>query len=1454
MADEFDVGIAQLAGDVPVALLPVRLEARFFAAASELRVRIYPDQIHIDAHEPDLTAGERVAAIGYWQTRFARPDNVPAASDAWQTLVARFGARRAAWLVQAATPRNLARIGVDVQPRFPTLPTRPDNWSRAAYAAALPERWVVIGKRGGQELFRKQTLAVAAGLEVSPAPDDTSDVPDDGNVLQPGARWLTDFDAAEQAGMALRIDDRDLPGGQGLADGLDTLLVVGIDTTRTPAQAAASLHELFAAHAFSDGLSTVTPGTPTNLTGDAPPPANGPTALTERLDPARRAEAAAPADGGLPHLWRALGLTLSADDLLNTVDAAALREQRVAGHMTDLLWESTLGAFLTDFLKPNFSDRASLAVREHARAHLQPAGPYPALRIGKQPYGVLPVLAPGRFAAPADSFDARLAEQLARLRVLWQAAVARTPHLGRSSDLDADLTALLQMTPVSTALRYRHVLGPLALSATRGMERHAASQERITEMLGAHLRWPHRPSLSGFVAHPQNHPLRVPLVDTAPRDPGAPLSRNYLQELVELARDSGDFNAIKAREDADTLLESLAAYAIARELHRADIATIDDFRVQSGQTAERAARGALTSAEFVGIETATAATSADAVQLHTPAQAARLVIPALTGQQTVRQFVSAAIARGTPPTNNVRVLADTLAAAEFLGTCSVDELERALRGMLDAYAYRLDAWITSLASRRLAGWRQARPDGVYIGGYGWLDDLRPDTSTSPTSQGFVHAPSLPQAVTAAVLRSGHLAHHDTEHSALNLDLSSVRVRTALQLLDGIDAGQPLAALLGYRLERALRTTSLTLAQYILPLRRLAPLRPDPNAAPTASEGPSETVATRDVVDGVHLLERWRNERATLLADITPPPSASERDAIAAQLDRLADTYDAVADVLVAEAVHQNVLGNNERAGAALAALDRQERPPRIDFVRTPRSGKHYAQRLLLLFDNSTISSAIWRRLSADPFAGAEPRLNAWIARVLGSPTRIRLAATIAGSKKVLTLTVDKLGLSPLGLVMAINDSGEDARSMLERRALQVFASMLTASQRGATLTLLDTTPRRSPRTTISLGALRAVLRLLYKLITSQRAANADDLEQPALAGADSTDDSELGTRADALQSGYRDALVALDGVLVTGDAAVADGALVNALAGAAAFGIDDALHGFGDDTATLTTRGRKVSDRMHDALARAQTLRDALDEQVRIDPSLPAAQRAKVHIERMRTLLGSDFPILPLFTAGNGKRLQAGNRARSTLLGGDELAPATWLARLALVRSGVDRIAAVRHAGELIGASLPPDDLRVVQLPVVDTERWLALPFAAQPADAELAIVAIGRKALRFDRSLSGLFCDAWDELIPTREETTGIALHHDAPGARPPQAVLLAVPPAATDPQWRIDTLLETVNEARELARLRAVGPQQLQWLGTLLPAVYLPQAVSADVPGVRLTELAAKYTRTGTAVLGKE
>ena len=75
---------------VPLALLPVRLETRYVGppdAPTELRVRVYPDQVHVDAHQPALTDGEVESAKTYWRHRWGDgPDAAERQAAAWTEL------------------------------------------------------------------------------------------------------------------------------------------------------------------------------------------------------------------------------------------------------------------------------------------------------------------------------------------------------------------------------------------------------------------------------------------------------------------------------------------------------------------------------------------------------------------------------------------------------------------------------------------------------------------------------------------------------------------------------------------------------------------------------------------------------------------------------------------------------------------------------------------------------------------------------------------------------------------------------------------------------------------------------------------------------------------------------------------------------------------------------------------------------------------------------------------------------------------------------------------------------------------------------------------------------------------------------------------------------------------------------------------------------------------------
>ena len=53
----------------------MRLETRFAAGRRELRIRIYPEPIHKDDHETELTEAELAAGQEYWRARWAAAED-----------------------------------------------------------------------------------------------------------------------------------------------------------------------------------------------------------------------------------------------------------------------------------------------------------------------------------------------------------------------------------------------------------------------------------------------------------------------------------------------------------------------------------------------------------------------------------------------------------------------------------------------------------------------------------------------------------------------------------------------------------------------------------------------------------------------------------------------------------------------------------------------------------------------------------------------------------------------------------------------------------------------------------------------------------------------------------------------------------------------------------------------------------------------------------------------------------------------------------------------------------------------------------------------------------------------------------------------------------------------------------------------------------------------------------
>lgn len=123
----------------------------------------------------------------------------------------------------------------------------------------------------------------------------------------------------------------------------------------------------------------------------------------------------------------------------------------------------------------------------------------------------------------------------------------------------------------------------------------------------------------------------------------------------------------------------------------------------------------------------------------------------------------------------------------------------------------------------------------------------------------------------------------------------------------------------------------------------------------------EAIAARDVVDAVALLNRRRAAPSEWMTDLDPTPSPAERK-IEQVVAAIADQFDAVSDLLVAEKVNQLVGGNLEHAAAAYVIAS---------FKETQTRNMVAGQRALVAVDALGGANLHGRGQSIAPASGSE---------------------------------------------------------------------------------------------------------------------------------------------------------------------------------------------------------------------------------------------------------------------------------------------------------------------------------------------------------------------------------------------------------------------------------------------------------------------------------------------------
>ena len=298
--------------------------------------------------------------------------------------------------------------------------------------------------------------------------------------------------------------------------------------------------------------------------------------------------------------------------------------------------------------------------------------------------------------------------------------------------------------------------------------------------------------------------------------------------------------------------------------------------------------------------------------------------------------------------------------------------------------------------------RAAAPKGLYVGGYGWVENLRPApaaragdaarrrsrrrSSRTPNDSGFIHAPSLTHAAAAALLRNAHLGRRHTAQPSgpFAIDLSSRRVREAAQLLDGVRQGQPLGALLGYRFERGLHE----LGARSLRRRAARPRAARRRQARADTTLPAEAIAANNVVDGLVLQRKWSRRAGQRDRGAATQPTAGRAGRDRQGTRRPRRLVDALSDALTAETAYQMARGNTLAHRGTLSAIAQGDAPaPELEVCARRAAASRSRIGCWCCSAGRRPRRTGWAAASTSPRATAEPMLNAWAATAARRPAQ-----------------------------------------------------------------------------------------------------------------------------------------------------------------------------------------------------------------------------------------------------------------------------------------------------------------------------------------------------------------------------------------------------------------------------------------------------------------------------------
>ncbi len=732
---------------------------------------------------------------------------------------------------------------------------------------------------------------------------------------------------------------------------------------------------------------------------------------------------------------------------------------------------------------------------------------------------------------------------------------------------------------------------------------------------------------------------------------------------------------------------------------------------------------------------------ADVVQAdaHTLTPLLEQLVSPNTGSTVVRTTVENydfSIPHKTSAGTMNTLLTDAFETVAILYQISPEQVERSLRATLDTASHRIDPWITGFSWRRLKHLGRTSTARFRMGVYGWLDGpIDIGMKPGPTNGGLLHTPSYPQALASVILRDKFLSEQaeGVAQNKWHMNIESSLIRMAEELAEETRIGSHIYEALGRRVERIIGTRD-----GVKTLRTTFPLRPtqlEPNV----------------VCNGLDALHG-------LLA--TPPSPLVPTTEQHAALDLLQRTLATYSDLLLAEAVHQLVTGHGEVAGAAMDAAAGLGKPPTLEFVRTPAGGYSLNTSVITVLPFKAIDDIT--DASRSPGVIADASVAAFIETLLGTADHWQWNVDPDHA-----LTLRDMQLEPIDTVML-------SKEWLENCVLFKLGIEKTPD------TILKGNGTQNHLVAREVVKILGSQPALFKDIGNQSDQNKDELAQL---------DTNILTE---LKHRYAQITIAATFMIADLTTAADEQARKQALFRALRWGITPTVTQ--DEQTVLLAALFNGTDPQDTTLLTRLTTQALASLQKRVDvASKPEALKQPHQFATAIAELAAPEGQLAILSKMNAQKLQSATGIITTA--SDATLDPDWLSVVAPVRPSLARLEALQLETTIVyglasfatWSSAPQDHWQTNIIAANEQGRDAhgggGLPPLTIPRF--VAVYSVGNMWSPPDAtsSVAVSLLDSWSEGVPVKQHVTTVAAGFNAPVARPPQAILLAVPPELRKP-----------------------------------------------------------------------